>query len=76
MNLSPPPIHIYDHVGLSATERLVIEGMIARHTLLERAARWAFGEGLLVEEPRAMDEFSLDVPVRLSEDRWLVYDST
>jgi hypothetical protein len=67
---------LYDHVGLDPSERAALEGVVARHTLLERAARWALGAGLLVEEPRAMDEFSLDVPVRLAERRWLVYDST
>lgn len=67
---------LHDHIGLTVTERATLEALVERHTLLERAARWALGAGLLIEEPRAMDEFSLDVPVRLSEDRWLVYDST
>ena len=67
---------LHDHVGLTASERHTLEALVERHTLLERAARWALGAGLFIEEPRAMDEFSLDVPVRLSEDRWLVYDST
>lgn len=69
-------MNLIDHAGLSPEERERIEALVRPHTLLERAARWALGAGLEVEEPRAMDEFSLDVPVRLSEERWLVYDST
>ena len=67
---------LHDHIGLTPAEHAQLAALVERHTLLERAARWALGAGLPIEEPRAMDEFSLDVPVRLSEDRWLVYDST
>jgi hypothetical protein len=72
------PIHLTDRAGLGADERANLERAVAHLTSLDRVLAWARGLRFpgKVEEFVAQDEFTHDVVLRLSEERYLVLDTT
>ena len=71
-------IHLTDRARLSSDERTALERDVAHLASLERVVAWARGlrPAGRVEEFVAQDEFTHDVVLRLSDERYLVFDTT